>query len=299
MHYHSTGEERVDIRETFQIQEEVRDCKKSFDKSKGVLSASWEDWYAEAKNYYEQKGNLLPLRTYETPEGYPLGQWIAMQRIRKRKGMLPSECVEKLEAIGMDWRTNSERRWEDGFLSAEKYFNEEGNLKTSEQMPSKLKLWLISQRQKERAGKLTKEQSARLSAIGMIWKKEDEWQKKYELAKAYFEKFGNLDIPVTYETKEGVKLGIWYRSVRNLYREGMLSEERIAAMEEIGMQWESMKGRIWTKYYRHAKAYYEKRGNLNVNLHYITEDGLKLGIWIASQRAFYSSSKAPFAQIQL
>ena len=40
----------------------------------------------------------------------------------------------------------------------------------------------------------------------------------------------------------------------------------------------------WEIYFRAAKAYYNKHGNLNVPKKYVTEDGLTLGVWLVTQR---------------
>ena len=45
----------------------------------------------------------------------------------------------------------------------------------------------------------------------------------------------------------------------------------------------------WNEYYELAKEYYEKNGNLDISVTYVTEDGKKLGIWIAQQRRAYKA----------
>ena len=45
----------------------------------------------------------------------------------------------------------------------------------------------------------------------------------------------------------------------------------------------------WFEYYALAKEYYEKHGNLDINATYETEDGKKLGLWIACQRRAYKA----------
>ena len=45
----------------------------------------------------------------------------------------------------------------------------------------------------------------------------------------------------------------------------------------------------WYEYYELAKEYYKKHGNLNISVTYITEDGKRLGIWIAQQRRAYKA----------
>lgn len=41
----------------------------------------------------------------------------------------------------------------------------------------------------------------------MVWQKADSWQHRYELVQKYLEEHGNLNIPATYETDDGIWLG--------------------------------------------------------------------------------------------
>lgn len=70
----------------------------------------------------------------------------------------------------------------------------------------------------------------------------DQWQEKYNLAKIFFEHYGNLKIPVLFKTSNGIdydangtKLGSWINIQRTNYKKGKLSSERIMLLEEIGM----------------------------------------------------------------
>ena len=90
---------------------------------------------------------------------------------------------------------------------------------------------------------LTEEQRAQLEALGMEWEKEGTilWNRKFILAKAYYEQNGNLDMPVSY-CVEGIKLGRWISNIRtkrkNPGSSGMvLDEERIRQLDSIGMNW--------------------------------------------------------------
>lgn len=45
-------------------------------------------------------------------------------------------------------------------------------------------------------------------------------------------------MPVAMVTKSGFRLGLWHRSQRNDYRKGILSQERIEALEAAGVVWD-------------------------------------------------------------
>ena len=73
-------------------------------------------------------------------------------------------------------------------------------------------------------------------------KQTEEWNKKYLAAKLYFEKYGNLEVPVLYTTTSGIKLGVWIQSQRTKYRNGNLLQERKELLDLIGMIWEVKRG---------------------------------------------------------
>ena len=85
------------------------------------------------------------------------------------------------------------------------------------------------------------EQISRLSQIGMSWEPRQEyaWEKAYQSASSYYNQYGNLDIPVSYMTKEGVRLGKWMRRQREAYTNHALSRSRQERLERIGMVWEA------------------------------------------------------------
>ena len=90
---------------------------------------------------------------------------------------------------------------------------------------------------------MTDEQLKRLQSIGYRSESKTtiQWNRKFELAKTYYEKNGNLDVPVSYST-DGVKLGRWISNIRckrkNPNASGMvLDTERIARLDSIGMNW--------------------------------------------------------------
>jgi len=115
------------------------------------------------------------------------------------------------------------------------------------------------------------------------------WDMMFDLAKAYYEEHGNLDMKATCVTEEGYPLGQWVftqRGIRKGTGHGCLTEERIRKLDSIGMVWESFQDRLWEKNYAAAKAYYEAHGNLDVKLDYVTEDGVPLEKWLSSIRTY-------------
>lgn len=195
------------------------------------------------------------------------------------------ELFEKLERI-------LSSSWDMYYEEAKLYYERNGNL----EMPQKYKTeeglslgsWVYTQRrihEGKTKGCLTEERVKLLEQIGMVWGVglELRWNEKYKLAKKYFEEYGNLDVRFTYDTKDGVHLGTWIVQQRKMKKAGKLSDEKIQKLDKIGMIWDT-KMYTFDYYYRAAVEYTDKHGTCNANLHYVNKDGIKLGIWISTQR---------------
>jgi hypothetical protein len=192
--------------------------------------------------------------------------------------------------------------WEDMFMEASSYYQKHGNLEVTERYKTEkgfaLGEWISTQRKiraGERYGTLTEKRIQALDSIGMVWEnmKEHAWNRSFHLAKAYYEKNGNLNIPAAYVTENGIKLGRWIHNLR-LYRRSetwktYLTEERIKALDAIGMVWEYA-DYVWEKNYNAACAYHRDHGNLDVPVKYVTEDGVALGQWLAYLRRQYKEN---------
>lgn len=299
-YYRYLGKGENIVNENFEVIDDLKDCKRIFDEMETALSASWEFMFDEARTYFKRYGDLLPNNDYVTENGTRLGKWLVTQRINYRNGTGISQArIKKLESIGMDWRTLHERQWDEGFALAKEFYEKNGRLNPDKNTNYKLYTWLSRQRQKYRDGQLTDEQFESLCGIGMVWEFEDSWEQKFELAKKYYEKNGNLDIPAEYMTEDGTALGAWLRGVKNQYRSGNLSAERVEKLETIGVKWDSILARNWANYYELAKQYYNEHGDLNVNAHYETDDGVKLGTWISTQRYNFKKGRISDEQKRL
>ena len=296
----------------------------------------WNKKYELAKAYYEHYGNLEIPQSFKTKNGYEydengvaLGKWINTQRqaFKGNSGYkISKEQIELLKEIGMRFETNyKEEEWNKKYELAKAYYEHYGNLEIPQSFKTKngyeydengvaLGKWINTQRQafKGNSGyKISKEQIELLKEIGMRFEtnyKEEEWNKKYELAKAYYEHYGNLEIPQSFKTKNGyeydengVALGKWINTQRQAFKGNSgykISKEQIELLKEIGMRFETnYKEEEWNKKYELAKAYYEHYGNLEIPQSFKTkngyeydENGVALGVWIITQRQAFKGN---------
>ena len=293
---YANGEGEKIVTERFEVIEQVHDCRILFERLENSLSSTWDHYFAAASTYYAEHGNLkVPLR-YKTPGGLSLGDWVQTQRqIRKGKrtfGTLTQQQIERLDGIGMVWETRSETAWAKGLEAARRYYKRYGDLQVppgyQDETGFALGNWLKNTRARQRSGALTREQSAELEALGVIWNSVDaKWERCYAEAADYYEQHGDLAFPKKYVTESGVRLGAWVENQRAYYLKGELSDDKIRRLEAIGMLWEGRNDRQWLKVYEAAARYFQQYGDLNVPYQYVSPEGIRLGYWVVRQRAAY------------
>lgn len=296
---YANGEGGKVVTERFEIIEQVKDCRILFEQLENSLSSTWDHYFAAASTYYAEYGSLnVPLR-YKTPGGLSLGEWVQTQRSirsgREKYGSLTPQQIERLDSIGMVWETRAETAWARGLEAAKHYHQEFGDL----QVPSGYKdetgfalgNWIGNTRSRYRGGGLEQNQIDELNALGMVWNSVDaRWERFYEEAVLYYERYGNLDFVKRYVTESGVRLGPWLKNQRAAYLKGELSSDKIQRLEAIGMEWDGRNNRQWRQAYEAARQYFQEHGDLEVPYEYTTPDGLRLGQWVVRQRMAYKGT---------
>ena len=295
----------------------------------------WEEYYKLAEAYFNKNNNLEIPRSFKTLDGinydengYNLGGWITTQRQTYKSGKLIKERIELLDKIGMRFENKKNIvGWEGYYKLAKIYFEKRGDLEIPYNFKTldginygengySLGVWIYTQRQTYKSGKLSKEKIKLLEKIGMRFENKNNiigWEEYYKLAKVYFEKNNSLEVIVSFKTLDGItydekgyNLGTWISRQRKIYKNGKLSKEKIELLEKIGMRFENKINKIdWEKYYKLAKAYFEKNNNLEAPVSFKTLDGINydesgyfLGIWIANQRQEFKRGKLSKEQIE-
>mgnify|MGYP000653896866 FL=1 len=290
---YANGESDKVVTDRFEVVEQVHDCRVLFEQLQSSLSSTWDHYFSEASIYYAEHGNLDIPRRYKTPMGLSLGAWLQIQRqVRsgKRAGSLTQQQIERLDSIGMRWDNYSDLAWTKGYEEAEQYYAKHRNLmvpanwKTADGYP--LGRWISNKRTEKLAGRLDEEKITSLEQVGMVWDAfSEKWERGFAAAAQYYAEHGNLIMPVTYTTKDGLRLGVWLRNQKQTYANGTLQQEKAARLEGIGIRWEQNNYDFqWSEAYAAAKLYFEEYGNLNVPIAYTTADGIALGKWVARQQ---------------
>lgn len=302
-YYRSLGEADQIINEKFKIIDEVKNCRELFEKLNDALTATWDMYYASAKQYYQENGNLEVPARYITEEGYALGSWLNNQKaIRKGTivGKLTEDQIQKLDSIGMIW-DSLDYFWEQNFRLAKEYYLTYGNLDIPTNYKSTdgkhLGNWILRQRQLYKSNSLTDEQIKKLDSIGMDWmdRVDRVWENGFIEAKNYSEEYGNLSVPKNYRSNTDFPLGIWIQRQRSLYKNKKISDDRIKRLTDVGMNWNPDN---WESRFDLVKQYYEEHGNINISQKEVIQ-GVWLGKWILSQKKAMESGKLTNEQIEM
>lgn len=283
------------------------------------LGMSWDPFteqfernFSAAQSYYAQHGDLNVPVNYCTVDGVRLGAWIRqMRRAYWRKGAyaeLSQTQIDRLNAIGMHWEDYSALHWERGFLEANGYYAQHGNLDIPCDYiaPSGYRLgaWICDNREAFRKGRLPETWRRRLDELGMVWNKSraNGWDVCYAHAKAYFEANGNLRVPANYKA-DGIWLNKWLNEQQQIYlgrREGKtLTSSQIEALERIGMTWRTAAEDTWYRRFEAVQTYFLEYGDTQIPRELVLSDGKKIGSWLKRQRRARADGKLSREQLAM
>ena len=288
------GEGDEVVVDRFDVIDELRDCRELFSRLDETLTTSWDLMFACAKRYYQEHGNLLVPNRYRTEEGYTLGYWLQTQRkVRagSQYGKLDEQRIALLDSIGMVWEDKRELSWRQYYNALCRYKAQHGDIDIKRSYVDDAGISLgafvtgirTARRDGRRSSFLTKERIAQLDELGMIWDRLDYgWEQNYQACAKYYVEHGNLDIPADY-VQDGLKIGSWIRRqrmIRDGRAEGVITPERIARLDNIGMVWTDAFTSRWEYGYEQAQEWYAEHGNLNVPTMYVNDKGFPLGRWL-------------------
>ena len=273
-----------------------------------VYDSIWEQNYSALRKYYEENGNINIPAGYITEDGIKLHAWLqsikTAYRNNRLSGQYDEEQLVALEALGIDWRTNSDILWERGYFKAKAYYDNYGNLDVPatfvDSQGYRLGRWISVQRDKFASGKMKQERIDRLNSLSMIWEKEEPWEERFTLATEYYEEHGDLEIPPKYIVN-GIWLSKWINE-QKLIREGKrgnkaLTNEQIQRLDSIGMRWGSKAEYQWNNQFNGAKEYFEQHGNLDMPFTYVSSSGKRTAIWLKRQKELYLNGELSKEQI--
>lgn len=115
---------------------------------------------------------------------------------------------------------------------------------------------------------------------GWTWTaRDDRWEEGFDQLVAYVNQHGNSQVPQSYHTADGFRLGTWVQTQRNQFAESSFDPGRRRRLEELpGWAWNARDAR-WEEGFSQLKRYgaYPPKT-------YVTPEGYPLGKWAARQR---------------
>ena len=200
----------------------------------------WQEFFDRLRRHFETTGTTRVSENYKTPDGYLLGNWRSRQRGLYKKGELSAERIELLESLG-DWSWEPQNdQWQEFFNRLREHYETTGTVRVpaSYETPDGYPLGRRVGRQRVfyNRDELSAERIELLEGLGdWSWNPfSDKWQKFVEELQRHLETTGTTRAKATYKTPDGYPLGRCISRQRTLYREGKLSADRIAILENIG-----------------------------------------------------------------
>ncbi len=190
---------------------------------------------------------------------------------------VPEAFAKSLRAMLVENTTNS---WDEMYGRLLTYFDEHGTADVPWDATDELARWVSYQRRHRRDRKLNQRQIDLLDELGLTWDiYDDRWHLQYE--------------ECAHSIREGIEvdcqtpLGRWQHTQRHYFREGTLSPEREALLNEIGFVWEPVA--YWFEQKCQAlDEFVNENGHANVPSSHPV-----LGSWVGNQRVSYKAGTLP------
>lgn len=268
-----------------------------------TIDRLWDVGFTRLQTYATLHGDCNVPTAYKSENGFTLGKWVAHKRTAVRKGQLTDEQRTQLDTLP-NWTNDAvETKWEFGFAMLQKYVETIGHANPPLRYRSSsgffLGQWVATQREAKRDKKVSEGRANRLESLnGWTWDAlSDNWSAMYGELLDYVKREGHASVPLRTRLSSGSSLGKWVQDNRIRYREGKLSNERVALLQ-------ALTGWIWDPY---AESFNQGIARLieykcnyqsvEVPQRYKCDDGFPLGSWVSNKRMAYKRRRLPEGQV--
>jgi superfamily II DNA or RNA helicase/DNA-binding SARP family transcriptional activator len=199
------------------------------------ISADWEHNFEKLGAFKSEHGHCrVSSRFKKDPR---LGKWASTQREQYKKGKLSIDRISRLEALGFEWDPFL-AAWEESFKKLKAFKDKNGHCRIprDDDKDPTLGMWVSHQRNKFKEGKLSSDQISRLESLDFQWNLfEVVWEQNFAKLLIFKTVHAHCRVPDGY--KGDTKLAKWVSFNRHRYKQGKLSQTRIARLESIGFEW--------------------------------------------------------------
>lgn len=249
----------------------------------------WESRFFIARNFLRENPGY-EINQATVIGNFWVGKWLVQQVRCYEKGVLRPEqsayMKSLIEETGISAESVGQKKQREQYRKAELLIQKYGSWKVSDLADEERKTsrWIQRQIRKVEKGKATPSEQQQLKKIGVVFEKEESpWMTFYRYAQKYYDEHGDLKIPTDYISEDGVRLGTWLSRQRGQYKTHSLSEEQIALLEAIAIQWNPQK-EAFDRGIDAMNRSYESHGNLVVPINYKDDDGFSLYQWMCDLR---------------
>lgn len=237
------------------------------------------------KDYLEEHDHLL-IKRNDIYQEQPIGYYVKNIRALNRDNKLTDKQIKRLANIGFPYNY-SQYVTEYHICAIEDYYQQYGHANIEQSVIHKhvrLGVWINRLRNDHVVRKkLTQDHINRLSAVGFVFDLEAH-RNETLLAnlRAFKKMYGHCNVPYTYVTEHGHKLGSQCHTQKQKFQKGTLSPTVQQDMEAMGFNF-SIKDTCFETRFLLLQAYYKENGHLQVPYNY-TVDGINLSTFLHNFR---------------
>jgi superfamily II DNA or RNA helicase len=238
----------------------------------------WEQNYAALKKFHEREGHCR-VQAVRKVDGLKLGQWVRVQR--STKDSLTPNRLKRLSSLGFSWDPHADV-WEQNFAALQKFHKREGHCRVEKKHQEgglKLGQWVRVQRSTKDS--LTLDRVKRLNSLGFTWDLiTEQWEQNFAALQKFHKREGHCRVEKKHQ-EGGLKLGQWVRVQRST--KDSLTLDRVKRLNSLGFIWDPA-AKQWEQNFTALQKFRKREGHCCVAAKYQI-DGLKLGMWVQSQRS--------------
>jgi hypothetical protein len=227
-----------------------------------------------------------------------LARWVKTQRRAWKKGILPTEHVQRLEELpGWSWDPHADT-WDQNFEKIRKFRNDykRGPAQKAAGEEGVLGKWIGAQRQAFKKSTLSPERVKRLEELsGWSWDPlTDAWDQNFAAVQAFTDEHKRWPVHEA-SVEEGV-LGKWIGAQRQAFKKGALSSERVKRLEELsGWSWDPLTD-AWDQNFGEVQAFRDKHKRWAS--HGAAGEEAVLAQWTGAQRQAFKKGALSSERIQ-
>ncbi len=147
--------------------------------------------------------------------------------------------------------------------------------------------WVKVQRREHAVGTLKDERLRALREAGFAFEVRHplkQWQRNVDQLAAFKDEHGHTRVPYYFESADGFGLGAWVGRMRRRRAAGALTDEQVADLDAVGMDWTLALETSKRRSHRAFAAFVADHGHGRVPDPYVTGDGFDLSGWAARVR---------------